>query len=148
MKRRTQRLIFILFAVVCGSAATLLALNALKSDIVFFYSPSDLATQTLDTNKTIRIGGLVETGSVQHLADGSMSFVVTDGKETITVHYTGILPNLFREGQGVVAEGKLTDKTLEAKTILAKHDETYMPPEVADALKKSGHWKTDYGQKP
>lgn len=147
MKRKHQRLWFILFAVTCTCAATLLALNALKSDIVFFYAPSDLHHQPIDASKTLRIGGLVETGSLQNLPDGSVTFTVTDGKEALPVHYKGLLPNLFREGQGVVAEGKFANNTFEASRILAKHDETYMPPEVADALKKSGHWKTDYEKK-
>lgn len=147
MKAKTQRLWFVIFALMCLSAATLLTLNALKSDIVFFYTPSDIQTQPIDPAKNIRIGGLVEVGSVKQEPDGSMHFTVTDGKEVLIVHYKGMLPNLFREGQGVVAEGTLKNNMLEASRILAKHDENYMPPEVADALKESGHWKTDYEKK-
>jgi cytochrome c-type biogenesis protein CcmE len=145
MTRKTQRLWFVVFAVTCLSGATLLILNALKSDVVYFYAPSELHNASLNT--PIRIGGLVETGSIKHMDGSNISFVVTDGKTSLTVHYRGMLPTLFREGQGVVAEGVLTAPTeFTATRILAKHDETYMPPEVADALKKSGHWKTDYKQ--
>ena len=123
--------------------AVALVLMALEENIVFFYSPTELVEKDIDPGRRLRIGGLVEEGSVvRGGADGLIAFRVTDLSETVPVRYRGLLPDLFREGQGVVAEGMLgADGTFEASTILAKHDETYMPPEVAEALKKSGQWQ-------
>jgi cytochrome c-type biogenesis protein CcmE len=113
--------------------------------LVFFYSPSDLAAQTVPAGRHVRIGGLVEDGSVAHAGDGkTVHFKITDGKHDLPVTYVGALPDLFREGQGVVAEGTLADgRGLAASTVLAKHDEKYMPREVVDALKQSGQWRGD-----
>lgn len=120
-------------------------LYTFNSQLVFFLSPTELAERPSPVGKKIRIGGLVEAGSLTHAADAKVSFMVTDMRNTLRVNYTGMLPTLFREGQGVVAEGSLArDGSFTATLILAKHDENYMPPEVADALKKSKHWKTDY----
>jgi len=142
MKPKHQRLIFITFSIIFLCIAVLLTLRAFRDNLVFFYSPSDVSEQTIAPERLIRIGGLVESGSVARGANDAVDFNVTDGKASLHVHYEGMLPSLFREGQGVVAEGYLKDKThFAAKTILAKHDENYMPREVVDALKKSGHWK-------
>jgi len=125
--------------------AVALMLNALRDSIVFFNSPSDVAEKHVPAGTRIRLGGLVKNGSLVRNANLSVRFEVTDGKNGIPVNYQGVLPDLFREGQGVVAEGVLdAGGTFKADTILAKHDETYMPKEVADALKRSGHWKDDY----
>jgi cytochrome c-type biogenesis protein CcmE len=122
-------------------------LNAFRDSIVFFNSPSDIAEKHIGPGTRIRLGGMVKSGSLVRNADLRVNFEVTDGKSEIPVNYQGVLPDLFREGQGVVAEGELDrGGVFDADTILAKHDETYMPKEVADALKKSGHWKDDYAE--
>jgi cytochrome c-type biogenesis protein CcmE len=123
-----------------GLAATLV-LNAFQSNLVFFFTPSQVAANEAPRDRAFRIGGLVEAGSVQRDKDAlTVRFRVTDTARTIPVVYTGILPDLFREGKGVVAQGKLAgDGTFRASEVLAKHDENYMPPEAADALKKAGH---------
>lgn len=141
MKRSRRRLYFILLGLAALGTAVGLVLMALKDDIVFFYSPTDLQAKHITDQRRIRIGGLVEEGSL--LKEGStVNFRITDTVTTVTVTYVGVLPDLFREGQGVVAEGTLDrDGLFHAQTILAKHDEKYMPPEVADALKKAGQWK-------
>jgi cytochrome c-type biogenesis protein CcmE len=123
-------------------------LNAFRDSIVFFNSPSDVAEKHVPPGTRIRLGGLVKDGSVTRADNLVIRFDVTDGKNEIPVHYQGVLPDLFREGQGVVAEGEIgSGGVFNADTILAKHDETYMPKEVADALKKSGHWKDEYAQR-
>ena len=123
-----------------------LALVALNDSIVLFYSPSEVAAAPPEPGTHIRVGGLVEIGSVIIPAEGGAIFVLTDGAETIEVHYQGSLPDLFREGQGIVAEGAFLETSIfEASTVLAKHDETYMPPEVADALRDAGHWQGEEG---
>lgn len=127
-----------------GIAAALI-LTAFRDSIVFFYTPSELAEKHVPTGRAMRIGGLVEDGSVTRSGD-MVTFKITDMKATLPVIYKGILPDLFREGQGVVAEGVLAgDGTFQARQVLAKHDETYMPPEVAEALKKSGEWRPEGG---
>jgi len=143
MKPRTRRLVLVLFALAGLGGAAALALSALQDSIVFFYSPSDIAEKNLPAGRTMRIGGLVVKGSIKRLEPGpAVAFRVTDTRKTLKVIYKGILPDLFREGQGVVAQGAMRpDGTFAAKTVLAKHDENYMPKEVADALKKSGHWQ-------
>jgi cytochrome c-type biogenesis protein CcmE len=125
------------------AAATALVLAAFNENLVFFYSPSELAEKAIGPDRRIRIGGLVEPQSVRRQPDGhGIDFRVTDGKSTVAVVYGGVLPDLFREGQGVVAEGRLRrDGVFAATSVLAKHDEKYMPPEVADALKKAGRWQ-------
>ncbi len=123
------------------AAAVAMMLYAIGDSKVFFQNPTDLVEKNTPAGTRVRIGGLVKEGSVQRGANLQVRFEVTDGKSSIPVHYQGILPDLFREGQGVVAEGKLEpDKAIAADTVLAKHDERYMPKEVADALKKSGRW--------
>ena len=140
MKPRHTRLTFISLAVVVLVAAVLLVMNAFRDNLVFFFSPSEVAAGKAPANGTFRVGGLVATGSVQTgPAPLELRFTVTDMAKEMRVHYVGSLPDLFREGQGVVAEGRLgPDGEFQAKTILAKHDENYMPPGVAQALKKSG----------
>ncbi len=125
--------------VVLGVAAAFV-LNAFKGNLVFFFSPTDVAEGKAPVGHTFRLGGMVEPGSVQRQADGlTVHFVVTDYAKSVPVAYTGILPDLFTEGQGVVTQGKLNaEGKFVASEVLAKHDETYMPPEVADALEKAG----------
>ena len=125
---------------VLGFAATLV-LTALNDNLVFFYSPTPVAEKKIGPERRFRLGGLVEAGSVQK-AGQETRFVVTDTNKAITVVYRGLLPDLFREGQGVVAEGSLgPDGVFVAREVLAKHDENYMPPEVAKAIKDAGQWK-------
>lgn len=142
MKPKHQRLLFVLFSLGLLVCAVLLTLRAFSENLIFFYSPSDLQEKQIEAHSVIRVGGLVKAGSVVHSGVQDVAFVVTDGANEISVTYQGVLPNLFREGQGVVAEGTLeSPSSLKAATILAKHDESYMPREVVDALKRSGHWK-------
>jgi cytochrome c-type biogenesis protein CcmE len=118
-----------------------LILAAFEDNIVFFYSPTDVAEKKIAEDRRIRLGGLVEEGSVKKTGGAIVTFRVTDLTTVIAVTYKGLLPDLFREGQGVIAEGRLKGGVFQADEVLAKHDETYMPSEVADALKKSGQWK-------
>lgn len=135
MTKKSKRGVLIALSIGLLSIAALLFLSAMRDNIVFFHTPTDLATGKAGQGKHIRIGGLVEKGSIKRHANGlEVTFRVTDGNRTLPVHYTGILPDLFREEQGVVAEGKLSQETFEASTILAKHDENYMPREVSSAL--------------
>ena len=141
MSRKQRRLVTI--AVIGGIliVAASLVLNALNDSIVFFFGPSEIAQKQMAPGTRIRVGGLVKPGSVKRL-DKGVDFVVTDGQQDIAIHYEGLLPDLFREGQGVVAEGTLgPSMTFKADSVLAKHDEKYMPREVADTLKKQGHWQ-------
>ncbi len=141
MTRKGRRLMLIGLAGVVLIVAAGLILYALSDRIVFFNTPTEVADGKLPPGTRIRLGGMVEEGSLQKGADGKVSFVVTDGNGEVPVAYTGILPDLFREGQGVVTEGVLTPgRTLDADTVLAKHDERYMPKEVVDALKAQGRW--------
>ncbi len=135
MRTRHKRLVFILLGLAGLGIAAGLALNAFQSNLVFFYSPSQVFSGEAPVNKPFRVGGLVEPGSVKK--DGlKVSFVVTDNVKSIPVRYEGILPDLFREGQGVVAQGRLgSDNQFLAEQVLAKHDENYMPPEVEGVLK-------------
>ncbi len=134
-----------LVSVVFLCVAVLFVMQAFKQNLVYFYSPTDIAANPPAPMQKIRVGGLVEAGSVVK-KDSSVRFVVTDGKHALAITYQGLLPNLFREGQGVIAEGVMEGGVFTASTILAKHDENYMPKEVVDALKKSGHWKEQYGK--
>jgi len=148
MTRKQRRLLFIGSALAVLAVAVALVLNAFRDSIVFFNSPTDVMEKHVGSGARIRLGGLVKDGTVVRSANLNVRFEVTDGKSEIAVAYQGVLPDLFREGQGVVAEGMLDGAgVFNADTILAKHDETYMPKEVADALKKSGHWKDDYAQR-
>jgi cytochrome c-type biogenesis protein CcmE len=139
MRARHKRLALILAAVAVFGIAVGLVLYALNSNIVFFYTPTQVAQQEAPKGRNFRIGGLVEPGSVQR--DGTrVTFVVTDNVRQIPVAYTGSLPDLFKEGKGVVAQGSLgPDGTFTASEVLAKHDENYMPPEAAEALRQAGH---------
>ncbi len=141
MTRKRKRLAILVAGLVALGGATAMVLAAFRDSLVFFYSPSELVAKPGLADGRIRIGGLVENQTVVHEDGSHMSFRVTDGKTDIAVNYDGMLPDLFREGQGVVAEGRIQDGVFVANTILAKHDEKYMPPEVAAALKKSGHWQ-------
>jgi len=147
MTRKQRRLVLIGSSLGVLGLAAFLILFALKDSIVFFNSPTDVIEKNLQAGTRIRLGGLVQPGTVMR-QNLDARFDVTDGKNVIKVSYRGILPDLFREGQGVVAEGVIQGKdSFVADVVLAKHDETYMPKEVADALKKQGHWKDDYGRK-
>lgn len=143
MKPKRRRLLFVLIGLALLGGAAMLALSALRDTMVFFYSPAELTAKPPQPGASLRIGGLVEEGSV--VRDGPrVTFRVTDLTSSVPVAYTGVLPDLFREGQGIVVEGKLApDGTFAATRVLAKHDEKYMPPEVAEALKKSGQWRPD-----
>ena len=143
MSRKRRRLLALMLGLGLLGAATAMVLAAFSSNLVFFYSPSDLTAKGISPGRRIRIGGLVEAHSVVHEADARhVGFRVTDGKTNIAVTYDGILPDLFREGQGVVVEGRLRpDGVFAATNVLAKHDEKYMPPEVVEALKKAGRWQ-------
>jgi cytochrome c-type biogenesis protein CcmE len=143
MTRKRRRLYLVLFGMALLGVATALMLNAFSDSLVFFHTPTDVATKSIEQDRRFRLGGLVEEESVAKGDDGmSTSFRITDNDNAIKVVFNGSLPDLFREGQGVVAEGKLdANGVFQASEVLAKHDENYMPPEVADALKKSGQWK-------
>jgi cytochrome c-type biogenesis protein CcmE len=142
LTRRGRRLALIAAALAVVGAAVGLALYALSDSIVFFYSPSEVAAKAPRPGARLRVGGLVKTGSVVKSAGETVAFVVTDGAHDLSVSYQGLLPDLFREGQGVVAEGVLAAPgQMRAQTILAKHDERYMPREVVEALKKEGRWQ-------
>lgn len=142
MTRKQRRLTLIGGSLAVLGVAAALVLFALKDSIVFFNSPSDVVEKQIAPGSRIRVGGLVEPGSLQKSDNLQVNFKVTDGAHQISVRYQGIVPDLFREGQGVVAEGKLEPGgMLAADTVLAKHDEKYMPREVVDALKKTGRWQ-------
>jgi cytochrome c-type biogenesis protein CcmE len=145
MTRKQRRLALIGAGVGVLGLAVTLVLGALKDSIVFFHSPTDVIEKHVKPGTRIRLGGLVEPGTVVRGDHLKVRFEVTDGSHAMPVTYQGLLPDLFREGQGVIAEGVLdSGGAFKADTVLAKHDERYMPKEVADALKKQGHWKTDY----
>tara|TARA_Y100000766_G_scaffold38909_1_gene28753 strand:+ start:381 stop:824 length:444 start_codon:yes stop_codon:yes gene_type:complete len=142
MTPKRRRLTMVGLGLLMVAAATALALNAFEDTLVFFYSPTDLIDTKTNPKKQIRVGGLVEEKSLLKSNDGlSVSFTITDLDNSLPVIFKGALPDLFREGQGVVAEGYLVGGLFQAKHVLAKHDENYMPKEVADSLKKSGKWK-------
>jgi cytochrome c-type biogenesis protein CcmE len=148
MTRRQRRLALIGSALGVLALSVALILSALRDSIVFFNSPTDVVEKHVAPGARIRLGGLVKPGSVVRGKNLAVHFEVTDGKSSIPVTYQGLLPDLFREGQGVVTEGTLqASGTFKADSVLAKHDERYMPKAVADALKKEGHWKDDYEQK-
>ena len=136
MKPRHKRLAIAGVVVAAAGVAAALVLNAFQSNLVFFYSPSQIAAHEAPSMRTFRLGGLVERGTVKR--DGtSVTFVVTDTAKSIPVRFQGILPDLFKEGKGVVAQGQLQDGVFVAREVLAKHDENYMPPEAAEALKRA-----------
>ena len=150
MKPRHKKLAIAGGLVLAVGAVAALVLNAFESNLVFFYTPSQVAAQEAPKGRTFRIGGMVEKGSVKR--DGTVvQFLVTDSAKTISVRYTGILPDLFKEGKGVVAQGQLQDGVFVAREVLAKHDENYMPPEAAEAMKQGASKKlgaTLQGAKP
>ncbi|HLX24092.1 MAG TPA: cytochrome c maturation protein CcmE [Usitatibacter sp.] len=141
MRPRTKRAVAIVAGVAALGVAVALVLNAFNSNLVFFFTPTEVADHKAPSGRPFRIGGLVEAGSVVRDKDAlTVRFRVTDTARTIPVVYTGILPDLFREGKGVVAQGRIeSDGTFHASEVLAKHDENYMPPEAAEALKRAGH---------
>ena len=143
--RKSRRLALVAALILVVSGTALLMAVAFRSNIVFFVSPSELAQKSEHAGTALRIGGLVEDGSVKR-AGNEVRFRVTDLKNAVDVHFVGILPDLFREGQGVVAEGRIgADGVFEASQVLAKHDERYMPPEAVEALKRSGEWHGGQG---
>jgi cytochrome c-type biogenesis protein CcmE len=152
MKTRHKRVALALGGLSAVGAITALVLNAFESNLVFFYSPTQVVAQEAPKQRTFRIGGLVEEGSVKR--DGvQVSFVITDTAKAVPVRYQGILPDLFKEGKGVVAQGQLQGDVFVAREVLAKHDENYMPPEAAEAMKKAqggdqAYGKTVQGAKP
>ncbi len=141
MTRKRRRLIVVLAGMALLSGAVALVLSALDENLSYFYQPSELSAAP--RGRTIRLGGLVEEGSLERQADGvTVTFRITDLAESVPVVYQGLLPDLFREGQSVITQGTLgPDGTFVAREVLAKHDETYMPREVVDALKKAGQWR-------
>ena len=145
MTRKQKRLALVLGGMASLGVAVALVLSAFNDNLVFFYTPSDVAQKQPAAGRALRIGGLVEENSLTKLDGGKrIEFKVTDGAHDLAVSYVGVPPALFREGQGVIAEGKLDGSgMLRADSILAKHDERYMPPEVVEALKKSGQWRED-----
>ncbi len=148
MTRKRRRLYVLLLGLLGLGTAAALTLAAFQDHLVFFYTPSDIATKPVPRDRNLRIGGLVEIGSVERKAGASeLRFRVTDMANAIPVVFNGVAPDLFREGQGVVANGRLgADGVFRANELLARHDETYMPTEVAEALKRSGHWQEKMGK--
>ena len=147
MTRKKRRLALIGASGVLLAISAALVLFALRDQIVFFYSPTDVTEKAPGAGTRLRLGGLVVEGSVQRDADGGVRFAITDTANSIPVAFSGILPDLFREGQGIVAEGTLTETGgLSAESVLAKHDENYMPREVAEALKAQGVWQGGEGE--
>ena len=140
---KKRRLYLVLGGMSSLGLAVCLVIFAFQDNLVFFYSPTEIAKEGVSSDQRIRVGGLVEEGSVISEGDGlTTRFRITDLSQTLSITYTGILPSLFREGQGVIVQGYLQNSTnFVADEVLAKHDENYMPPEIAEALKKSGQWK-------
>ena len=146
MTRKQRRLVIIGGSLAVLGIAAALVLSAMRDSIVFFSTPRMVAERHIPPGRRFRLGGLVQPGSLVRGDDLKVTFEVSDGSTELPVSYRGILPDLFREGQGVVAEGALdASGVFRADTVLAKHDENYMPKDVADALKKQGHWKDEYG---
>ena len=144
MTRKQRRIALVGGGLALIGAAAALILTALSQNIVYFYAPAELSAHPVREGQRFRLGGLVMQGSVRHEAGNIALFTVTDRKAEVAVRYQGILPDLFREGQGVVAEGRLgAGGVFQADQVLAKHDERYMPREVADALKRSGEWRPE-----
>ncbi len=147
MTRKQRRAVVIVVGLALVGLASMLVLSALKTQVTFFMSPEEVAKNKPNPGTRFRLGGLVQAGSIKHEGDAVTAFTVTDNAATLPVTYKGIPPDLFREGQGVVAEGKIgADGVFVADTVLAKHDEKYMPPEVAAARKKTGRWQEQGGQ--
>ncbi len=147
MTRKQRRAVVIAGGIAMIGIAVALVLGALKSQVTFFMSPSDILANQPAPGTRIRLGGLVETGSYHKSTGAQATFRITDGAKSLPVSYNDVLPDLFKEGQGAVAEGVMApDGVFMADKVLAKHDEKYMPPEVAAALKKSGHWQETSGK--
>jgi cytochrome c-type biogenesis protein CcmE len=146
MTRKQRRLVLIGSSLAVLALAVGLVLSALRDSIVFFNSPSDIAGKSASISGRIRMGGLVEPGSIDRGPELRITFKVTDGNAAIPVSYRGMLPDLFREGQGVVVDGRYANGVFTADNVLAKHDERYMPREVVDALKKTGRWQEEEGK--
>jgi cytochrome c-type biogenesis protein CcmE len=150
MKPKQQRAIFIAICMALMAIAATLILRSFRDNLVFFVTPTELqaklAAGKVKQGQILRLGGLVKNGSIKQIGPGKISFIINDLTNETKVSYKGLLPALFRDGQGAVAEGALHGKQLRASTLLAKHDENYMPPEVARALKKSGHWQGEQPQ--
>jgi len=140
LKAKHRRLVMVLAGLALLGVAAVFVGSALRDNLVFFFTPSEALEKAIPPERRFRLGGLVEEGSLVRKG-AAVTFRITDSAKTLPVAYTGVLPDLFREGQGVVAEGRLKDGVFQAQTVLAKHDETYMPKEVAEGLKKAGHWK-------
>ena len=144
MTAKSKRLVIIACIAALLGIAVMLVLGALRDNIVFFYTPSEISQSKLKSGRSLRLGGLVKDGSVE--IEGMKSvFIVTDGTVDITVKYDNALPSLFREGQGVVTEGQIENGVFIAQNVLAKHDENYMPAEVAEKLKEQGVWQDGSG---
>ena len=139
--KQKRRLAFAVALVLAGGIGAWAVVGALKDNVLYFRSPSDVAAKTVGAGVAFRLGGLVEKNSVVRGPGAQVHFAVTDGKGQVPVAYNGVLPALFREGQGVVALGSVEAGTFQATEVLAKHDEKYMPPEVVDSLKRAGRWK-------
>jgi len=148
MKARQKRLILVLVGFVGVGFATFLLINALQSNVAYFYSPTQVIAGEAPSDKAFRLGGMVQEGSLNRIPGGLVvEFVVTDTAKNVTVHYEGILPDLFGEGQGVVTRGRLGAGGLfKAEEVLAKHDESYMPPEVDEAIQNAKDWKESQGK--
>ena len=145
MSVRFQRLLLILLSLVFLTAAILLILFNSKKNLIFFYTPSELLNSDSQINDTVRIGGFVKKGSINKINKNEYNFVITDNKAVLKITYQGLLPDLFREGQGAVIEGKLLNKNLiKATTVFAKHDENYIPTSLKQQLKNSEYWKNEY----
>ncbi|HEX4157640.1 MAG TPA: cytochrome c maturation protein CcmE [Rhizomicrobium sp.] len=141
-RKKQRRLWFVAALLVASIGGAALVIAALKDNVLYFYSPSDLQSRSVHPGVAFHLGGLVKPGSLKRGPGPAVRFVVTDGHAQVPVTYSGVLPDLFREGQGVVAAGELeTNGEFDANEVLAKHDERYMPPEVVDALKRAGRWK-------
>jgi cytochrome c-type biogenesis protein CcmE len=141
--KKTRRIQMMVFGAVLLGASALLVSFAFRDAIVFFFSPTELLAEQRRPDQLLRVGGLVVTGTLVRGESETATFEITDGNGVVPVSYTGVLPDLFAEGQGVVAEGYLRDGTFAATEVLAKHDENYIPKEVVDALKEQGHWEAD-----
>lgn len=149
MTRKQRRLMMIGGGMAVLAIAVALMLNAMRDSLLFFTTPGSIAEKHIEPGQRFRLGGLVQEGSLVRGEHLKVRFEVSDGRASVPVTYQGILPDLFREGQGVISEGALdAEGVFRADTVLAKHDETYMPKAVADELKKEGHWKDDYAKTP
>ena len=145
MSIRFQRLLLITFSLIFLAAAILLILYNAKKNLIFFYTPSELLNSKSQINDSVRIGGFVKKNSINQKKDNEYEFIITDDKRSLKIIYKGILPDLFREGQGAVIEGKLIDKNLiKARTVFAKHDENYIPTSLKKQLKDTQYWKKEY----